>query len=113
MTNEDMNPLYKGRYISAISEGREMFTLWLDEGTVLIEQHPDEAIRIYFQLAHESKFSIYSADSTLWAVPGSEVVVVNDGKVLAGLRLDKGVNSRYVKIPQDDEFEFYTKQNTV
>lgn len=106
MNNEDMNPLYKGRRLAAIAEGREEFLLYLEAGTVL--RYDNAHVKAYFQLAEDYRY-FRAQTIPLTPLEGSLILLSPTG--YKDYRIV--IYPDMVAIPADDEIEFYNKQNMV
>lgn len=108
MNNEHMNPLYKGRYLAAIAEGREEFLLYLEAGTIL--RYDNGYARVFFQLAEDYRYFL-ARITPLTPLEGS--VILLSATDYKDYRITDPIYPDMVVIPADDEIEFYNKQNTV
>ena len=118
MSNEDINPNYKGRFLKNIVADYNLNSLELDEGTVLIQELDD--IKVYFQLdcvytyynewGDESKmFFRKTKNDPLKILPGSAIDAI--GRFLPDSQ--KFCLAQHIRFPADDELEWYEKQNVI
>lgn len=118
MNNKDINPNYKGRFLKNIVAGYNLESLEFDEGTILVQQ--TDGLKVYFQLktnytyynelADESRmFMRTSKNNPMEILPGS--AIDDEGRFMPDSQ--KFCLAQHVRVPADDELEWYEKQGTV
>lgn len=112
MNNADMNPAYKGRYIKDIVADSELVMLYIDAGTVLVQDIG--GLKVYFQI--KSGFR-YFGDEIFLGRKNSPMPILL-GSAIDGIgRLmpdsSEYVIAQHVRVPTDEELEWYEKQITI
>lgn len=113
MNNENINPNYKGRFLKHIVADYYMDYLEFDEGTVLIQD--TGGLKVFFQLKGQYSYynewseTLSSRNLPMEVLLGS--VIVNGGWPMPATQ--KFCFAQHVRVPTDDELEWYEKQNVV
>lgn len=118
MNNKNINPNYKGRFLKNIVADYNLGSLEFDKGTILVQQM--DRLKMYFQLKTNHTYYNERTDKSRTL---SVILKSNFMEILSGSAVDgegrfvpdshKFCFAQYVRVPADDELEWYEKQDTV
>lgn len=118
MNNENMNPNYKGKFLKNIVADYGLEYLKFDEGTILIQEAA--GIKVFFQLKSDyiyynewsdkdRMFIRRSKNHPMELLPGS--IIDSTGRPMPDSQ--KFCIAQHVRVPADDELEWYESLNVV
>lgn len=118
MNNENINPNYKGRFLKNIVADYSLERLDFDEGTILIQDVGE--VRVFFQLKSDyTYYNVWGGGPSLkYPSRKNKPMEIMSGSVIdsSGQTISDSWRfclAEHVKVPADDELEWYERQNVI